>query len=745
MTASETLSPAAALELGLSIIPCGPDKKPLLPAWKPFQSRRPTEQEISAWERLNPATWAMITGAVSRRITLDFDGEPGRRILETLNLKPHRRTPSGGFHADFEYPGWHVKTMNSKTDRELQARYPGLDIRGDGGYACIGGHTDRGEYVWLSDAEPYPLEILPEAMREFFGLMHPPAAAPAPTNGNSHAQSNGRVETERLIRMALERAGGDGRNNSGMWLACQLRDNDYSESEARASMRNYCGRVPGVNTKGEREPYTEQEVSATLREVYSRPARDPWGPSLKAPSMPTAAPRDTASTPDLLTQHFSDYGNSQRVMALHGADLRYCYPFKAFLAWEGRRWAVDDGERARNLSQETILEFARQALAAKNESAAKFAAGCLNSQRISNALREAQPHLAIRPAELDTHPDLLNFANGTLNLKTGQLREHRRGDFITRLVHHDYRPDAECPIFLTFLERITANHPGLMGYLQRAFGYSLTGHTIEKAVFLLHGKGDNGKSTLLTAFLKILEEYGVLLQIDTLMARPESNNTQADLADLRGARFVMTSETEEGARIAEGKLKRITQGMGRIKATRKYENPTEFSESHKLWIDANHLPVVRGTDNAIWNRLHPVPFDITIPKAEQDRELPAKLAAEAEGILAWAVAGAVRWYADGLGKPTDVEQAGNAWRAQSDRLGRFIAECCIAGDFAQAKARALYSAYRKWGEEAGERAITETAFANALQERGFTKKHTMHGAVYSGIGLAAETSRDMTA
>ncbi len=440
--------------------------------------------------------------------------------------------------------------------------------------------------------------------------------------------------------------------------------------------------------------------------------------------------------PELLSQHFSDYGNSRRVVAYCGADLRYCHAFAKWLAWDGRRWAADDGERARGLSQATILDFARQALIAKNEGAAKFAASCLNSQRISNALRETQPHLAIRPSELDTHADLLNFKNGTLNLKTGRLCEHRRADFITKLVHHDYRPEAICPVFLAFLERITGSHSGLMGYLQRAFGYSLTAHTIEKSVFLLHGPGDNGKSTLLSTFLKLIEEYAVLLQIDTLMVRQESANAQADLADLRGARFVMTSETEEGQRFAEGKIKRITQGMGRIKATRKYENPVEFPESHKLWIDANHLPVVRGTDNAIWNRLHPIPFDVTIPKIEQDKELPAKLAAESEGILAWAVAGAVIWCAEGLGKPSDVEAASDTWRAQSDRLGQFIMESCITGDFAQAKARALYSAYRTWAEEAGERPITEVDFSNALMERGFRKKRTAGGNVYTGIGIA---------
>jgi len=441
---------------------------------------------------------------------------------------------------------------------------------------------------------------------------------------------------------------------------------------------------------------------------------------------------------DLLSQHFSDFGNSQRVIVLYGDQLRYCHAFQKWLVWDGRRWAVDDGEHARDLSQETILEFARQALGAKNEAAAKFAASCLNSQRITNALREAQPHLGIRPAELDTDPDLLNCTNGTLDLRTGRLREHRREDFITKLVHADYRAEARCPLFLAFLKRITANHPGLLSYLQKAFGYSLTGHTSEKVVFLLHGKGDNGKSTLLIVFLKLGEEYAVLLQIDTLMIRSESNNTQADLADLRGARFVMTSETEEGQRLAEGKLKRITQGMGRIKATRKYENPVEFPESPKLWIDANHLPIVRGTDNAIWNRLHPVPFDVTIPKAEQDKELPKKLAAEAEGILTWAVAGATRWYAEGLGKPSDVEQAGDAWRAQSDQIGRFIEEACITGDYAQAKGRQLYSAYRQWAEEAGEHEVSEKMFAGRIAERGFSKEHTESGAVYHGIGLRAK-------
>jgi putative DNA primase/helicase len=497
-------------------------------------------------------------------------------------------------------------------------------------------------------------------------------------------------------------------------------------------------------------------MRATLKEAYSRPAREPWerkaAPKAAAPNanrQQHSDPRQSpAGVPNLIAHPFNDYGNAQRVIAVHGQSLRYCHGFRKWLVLDGRCWAIDDGERSRDLSQNTILEFARQALAGKNEAAAKFAASCLNSQRITNALREAQPHLSIRPADLDTHPDLLNFMNGTVDLKTGRLMSHSPEHFITKLVHHDYRPEATCPTFRAFLERITGGGPDaseaalershrLIRYLQKAFGYSLTGHTIAKAVFLLYGRGDNGKSTLLTLFLALLVEYAVLLQIDTLMVRQESNNTQADLADLRGARFVMTSETEEGQRLAEGKLKRITQGMGRIKATRKYENPVEFPESHKLWIDANHLPIVRGTDNAIWNRLHPVPFGVTVPKDEQDPELPLKLLAEAEGILAWAVAGAVRWYAEGLGKPSDVQQAGESWRAQSDHIGRFLQETCITGEYAQAKARQLYHAYKAWTEETGEHPVTETAFGLRIVEN-FPKKHTKAGTVYEGIGLKTD-------
>jgi putative DNA primase/helicase len=258
-------------------------------------------------------------------------------------------------------------------------------------------------------------------------------------------------------------------------------------------------------------------------------------------------------------------------------------------------------------------------------------------------------------------------------------------------------------------------------------------------VFVLFGAGNNGKTTLLVVFRTLIREHAVLLQVDTLMVRQESNNTQADLADLRGARFVQTSETEEGQRLAQGKLKRITQGMGMIKACRKYENPIEFPETHKLWIDTNRKPLIRDADDhATFNRLQPIPFTYCVPKHQIDRALVPKLLAEAEGILAWAVAGAKLWFESGLNKPDEVAAACNEWRSEVDQLGQFIDECCIVGEGFTVLAGTLFAQYKRWIDENGEsHTMTSTAFGRKLTERNFEKRHTKPGWRYQGIGLRA--------
>jgi putative DNA primase/helicase len=442
---------------------------------------------------------------------------------------------------------------------------------------------------------------------------------------------------------------------------------------------------------------------------------------------------------------------------MYGKDMKYCHAMKKWLVWDGRRWRVDETDQARRLAKQAMLEFLQQAITkAAGEKVEKFARSCLEAHRVGSMLSMAECEIYVLPSELDTHPYSLNFLNGTVDLRTGLLRPPAREDLITKLIRYDYRPEALCPLWLAFLDYIMGGGPDageaeleraqrLTDYLQRAFGYSLTGCTIEKAVFLLFGAGDNGKSTMLSTFRQLVDEYSVLLQVDTLMVRQESNNSQADLADLRGARFVQTSETEEGQRLAQGKLKRITQGMGKIKAVRKYENPIEFPETHKLWMDTNRKPTIRDADDrATFSRLHPIPFLVRIPREQIDRDMPQKLLAEAEGILAWAVYGAITWHESGLTKPPEVQAANEKWRAEMDQIGRFIDERCIVAKELSVLSSSLYKDYKEWGATSGEEHVmSQKAFGLKLADReGITGAHTNRGTLYSGISLAPPSTSE---
>jgi hypothetical protein len=288
-----------AIQRGWSVIPVGLDKKPLIESWKPYQSHLPSANDIAGWRGKKPAGWAVITGNISGIFTLDFDGEAGLATMRRLNLEPHRRSPSGGCHVDFVYPGWRIATLNCKTDGELKKRWPGLDCRGDGGYVVFTGRNQAGAYQWLRDSAPYSVDQLPADLVAYLrygkaGLPKPAPAAPA-----APSSTNGRVTTDILIRKALEMARANGRNNSGFWLACQLRDNGYSQPEAESTLRYYAALVPDTNTKGKREPYLEADAQASVQQAYQSASREPWTPKPKPPVHQTLPePPDAPDAPE---------------------------------------------------------------------------------------------------------------------------------------------------------------------------------------------------------------------------------------------------------------------------------------------------------------------------------------------------------------------------------------------------------------------------------------------------------------
>jgi hypothetical protein len=269
----DTGIPAAvrnAVALGCSVIPVRRDKTPLLGGWKLYQTKRATLEEIEDWQKeFTPSAWAIVTGSISDRVVLDFDGERGRRTLEELGLDPHVETGSGGFHVYFEHPGWRVPTLNGTTKRALGEAYPGLDARGDGGYAVFYGRNASGPYKRLRPRTPDRLDLLPKKLRELLGL-EKPGTQSASVSDDAVALKKG---ANSLLEEAAARISSDGRNNSGFWLACQLRDRRYAFDAAARVMRDYTASVPEVNSKGQVEPYTESDALASLEQAYNREPR----------------------------------------------------------------------------------------------------------------------------------------------------------------------------------------------------------------------------------------------------------------------------------------------------------------------------------------------------------------------------------------------------------------------------------------------------------------------------------------
>jgi putative DNA primase/helicase len=364
-----------------------------------------------------------------------------------------------------------------------------------------------------------------------------------------------------------------------------------------------------------------------------------------------------------------------------------------------------------------------------------------SAKRINDALRLArsEPSIPILPRERDADPWLLNVLNGTVDLRTRELRQHDRKDLITKLAPVEYDPDAKASTFEAFMVRKLPSE-ALRRFVQRVIGYAAAGVVSEEVLVILYGVGANGKSTLVNVVMEALGDYAMQAAPDLLLAKKGSHPTE--LADLFGARFVASVETDEGRRLAEGLVKQLT-GRDPIKARRMREDFWQFDPTHTVFLATNHRPEVKGTDHAIWRRLKLVPFEVTIPEPEQDKGLPEKLREELPGILAWIVRGCWEWQRDGIGEPEEVKSATTSYRADMDVLAGFIEDRCVVDPDAWAAFADLYASYQDWCEESGEKAETKRRFGTRLKERGFEPgRGTGNTPIRRGIGLRDDRRPD---
>lgn len=483
------------------------------------------------------------------------------------------------------------------------------------------------------------------------------------------------------------------------------------------------------------EGHTAQELKALVENAGS----------------PVELPRPAYVTGELR----NDYGNARRLVRLHGENLRYVAVWGRWLFWDGNRWRKDEDGAAKRLAKATALSIFDEAKAAAVKDGdpkplSSWANSSLAGAKIREMLAtaESEKEVIASTDQLDTDPWLLNVRNGTVDLRTGDLRTHRREDLITKLGPVDFDPSATCPLWESFLERIMDGNRELIDFLRRAAGYSLTGSTREQCLFMPYGTGANGKSKFLGTLAALLGDYTETAESSTFLNKSQ-DAIRNDLAKLVGARFVTAIEVDQGRRIAEALVKQVT-GEDVITARFLRQEYFSFLPQFKLWLAANHKPEVRGGDHGMWRRIHLIPFTVTIPVPERDPDLGEKLKAELPGILNWALRGCLEWQKNGLQVPEAVRAATAEYEQQMDPLGGFFEECvelvkddpspvkALWGEgegSGEIKSSDLYREYSSWCERSGEKPLTSRTFGDRVKQRGVQWKHRKAGNFFLGLRL----------
>lgn len=436
-----------------------------------------------------------------------------------------------------------------------------------------------------------------------------------------------------------------------------------------------------------------------------------------------------------------DHLNAERFLDEHGADVRYSPELARWFVWNGSWWDEDRLELTQELARATIDGLRSWVSDAPTGEMWKQRSRHYEQSTRSGrrdgllAIARTDRKVAVAVDELDRHAHLLACRNGTVNLRSGELELADRSLLLTRGLTVDYRQEARSDAWDAFLSRTFAGNRDTIGYVRRLMGYAVTGEVAEHVLPIFYGTGANAKSTIITAFTTLLGQHASVAP-EGLLTETKHEQHPERLAALRGRRLVVSSELERRATLAEGLIKSITGG-DRISARFLYGQRFDFLPTHTIVLVTNHMPRVRGTDEAIWRRLRMVPFTTTIPPADRIPDYGQRLATEhGEAILAWLVAGAVDWYAGGLVEAEQVRRATLEYRKREDVFSRFLEERTTAID-GRTRIKHLRESWKAWARNAGAGVGRDQDFTEWLQVRGHAVE-TYQGAKFvCGVGIIA--------
>jgi putative DNA primase/helicase len=421
----------------------------------------------------------------------------------------------------------------------------------------------------------------------------------------------------------------------------------------------------------------------------------------------------------------TDLGNARRLVARHGNNIRFVHEWHQWIIWEGTHWRIDADGAIMRLAKETVEALYAEAAKIddedKRKELRKHGLKCQAAARLDAMidLARTEPEVVLSAQRLDADPWLLGTQNGVLELRTGKFRSAKRDDYITMRTGVAFEPGATCPSWLGFLDMVTGGDRSLSAYLQRVAGYTLTGSTCEEVLFVLYGTGNNGKSTWRETLHFLLGDYAVAADAGLLIERKAPGGATPEIARLKGRRLVAINETSENDQLNEARVKYITS-QDKISARNLYQGLFDFDPSHKTFLTTNHKPIIRGTDIGIWRRVHLLPFTVTIPAHEVEKDFrERRLVPELPGILNWALEGLRAYLKEGLDPPAAVREATGAYQQDMDVVGQWIEDRCVRDPQATVPTGTLYGDYVSWAQTQIGWTLNNLKFRRNLTDRGF--------------------------
>lgn len=446
--------------------------------------------------------------------------------------------------------------------------------------------------------------------------------------------------------------------------------------------------------------------------------------------------------------NWSDVGNAERLISLHGKDIKFNVNSGKWYVWNGVNWELDNSFKVENLYRTVLRRFQNAipninisddeiATKKQQEKAKSFVLRNETDGKIKSVLNQAKTFKGINFMESDKDDYLFNTPNGTINLRDLSQKKHDRKDLITQCSNYSFnRENDKCPNWIAFLNRIFCGDQELINYVQKAVGYSLTGDMSEQCLFMLWGGGANGKSTFVKALEDIMGTYAATIKGETLMEKNGQDGARGDLARLTNKRVVIASELQEGQVFNEPLLKVLSAGET-LPVRFMYQEEFMLKPKFKLWIMTNKKPKVKGNDHGIWRRWRMIPFKYKFTEKEKDPNFyEEKLKPELEGILLWAITGYQMWKKEGFEAPKEVMEAVEDYKMDMDQVARFIEDCCKVGEGYECTGSAMYDEYINWCIAEGENyKMTNHKLARDLKEKGFVNKRDMNGKKWIGIGV----------